>query len=87
MTTSTLETACTGTTYAHPTRLSWESATLVATLIDLNCGVLVRVEGEAGIAGLETLEFAFSRAPARRNVPNRAGMLNQVGAGFLPFSP
>jgi anti-anti-sigma factor len=52
---------------APPASLSRERGTLVATLIDLDCGVLVRVEGEAGIIGLETLQFAFARVIARRS--------------------
>ena len=39
---------------------------LAATIIDLDCGVLVRIEGYAGIAGLEKLQFAFTLVIARR---------------------
>jgi anti-anti-sigma factor len=43
-----------------------ERTTLAATIIDFDGGVVVRVEGEAGIVGLEKLEFAFARVIARR---------------------
>ena len=39
---------------------------LAATIIDLACGVIVRIEGDVGIAGLEKLQFAFARVIARR---------------------
>jgi anti-anti-sigma factor len=41
---------------------------LTATIIDLDCGVLVRIEGDAGVAGLEKLQFAFTRVIARRTL-------------------
>ena len=40
--------------------------TLVTTVNNLDCGVLVRIEGEAGLFGLEKLECAFARLIARR---------------------
>jgi anti-anti-sigma factor len=52
---------------APPARLLRDSSTLLATLMDLDCGVLVRIEGEAGIVGLEKLQFAFARVIARRS--------------------
>jgi anti-anti-sigma factor len=48
---------------AHPPQ---ERTTLAVTLIDFDGGVLVRLEGEAGIVGLEKLAFAFTRVLARR---------------------
>jgi anti-anti-sigma factor len=42
------------------------AAPLAATIIDLDCGVLVRVEGEACIVGLEMFQFALARVVARR---------------------
>jgi anti-anti-sigma factor len=50
----------------RPARPPQERTTLVATISDLDCGVLVRIEGEAGIVGLEMLQFAFARLMARR---------------------
>jgi anti-anti-sigma factor len=37
------------------------------TISDFDGGVLVRLEGEAGILGLEKLQFAFARVIARRS--------------------
>jgi anti-anti-sigma factor len=51
---------------ARPALPPRESATLVATIIDLDCGVLVRIEGEASCVGLENLQVAFARVLARR---------------------
>jgi anti-anti-sigma factor len=36
------------------------------TLSDFEGGILVRIEGEAGIVGLEKLELAFTQVLARR---------------------
>jgi anti-anti-sigma factor len=41
-------------------------APLVATIFDLDFGVIVRVEGEAGVVGIEQLGFACARVTARR---------------------
>jgi anti-anti-sigma factor len=43
-----------------------EKAKLIATLIDLDGGVLVRVEGEARTFGLEQFQFVLARVIARR---------------------
>ena len=53
---------------------------LAATLIDLDCGVLVRIAGDVGIAGLEQLEFAFARVIARRT---RLAVLDLSQVTFL----
>jgi anti-anti-sigma factor len=49
-----------------PTPPAVEKAPLVATIFDLDFGVIVRVEGEAGVVGIETLGFACARVTARR---------------------
>jgi anti-anti-sigma factor len=51
---------------AQPAPSPRERATLMATIIDLDGGVVVRIEGEAGIVGLDRLEFVFARVIARR---------------------
>jgi anti-anti-sigma factor len=38
------------------------------TISDFDGGVLVRLEGEAGVVGLERLQFAFARVIARRTL-------------------
>jgi anti-anti-sigma factor len=40
--------------------------TLAATIIDLDCGIVVCLEGEAGVIGLERMQIAFARVAARR---------------------
>jgi anti-sigma B factor antagonist len=52
----------------------------VATLIDLDCGALVRIAGEACIVGLEKLQFAFARLIARRT---RLAILDLCQLTFL----
>jgi anti-anti-sigma factor len=52
--------------HAQPASPPRERATLVATISDLDGGVLVRIEGEAGTVGLDRLEFVFARVIARR---------------------
>jgi hypothetical protein len=42
--------------------------TLAVTISDFDGGVLVRIEGDAGIVGLEKLEVAFARVIARRTL-------------------
>jgi anti-anti-sigma factor len=51
---------------ARATRPRQESTTLAVTISDFDGRVLVRLEGEAGIVGLEKLEVAFARVIARR---------------------
>ena len=51
---------------ARAARPPQERTTLVVTIADFDGGVLVRIEGEAAIVGLEKLEFAFLRVLARR---------------------
>ena len=43
-------------------------ATLAVTISDFDGGVLVRIEGDAGIVGLEKLEVALARVLARRTL-------------------
>ena len=49
-----------------PTPAAQGKAPLVATIFDLDFGVIVRVEGEAVVVGIETLGFACARVTARR---------------------
>jgi anti-anti-sigma factor len=51
---------------ARPAPRPPEKHPLVATIFDLDFGVIVRVEGEAGVVGLEQLGFACARVTARR---------------------
>ena len=51
---------------ARAARPRQESTTLAVTISDFDGGVLVRLEGEAGIIGLDKLAFAFTRVLARR---------------------
>jgi anti-anti-sigma factor len=57
-----------------------ERTTLATTVNDLDCGVLVRIEGEAGTVGLEKLQFAFARLIARRT---RLAILDLAQLTFL----
>jgi anti-anti-sigma factor len=66
MTAATLTTRCPATADTPPVNPPWEQATLVATITVLDCGVLMAIEGEAGIAGVETLQGAFDQVIARR---------------------
>ena len=52
--------------HARAARPPQERATLAVTISDFDGGVLVRLEGEAGIIGLDKLAFAFTRVLARR---------------------
>jgi anti-anti-sigma factor len=52
---------------AHARAARQESTTLAVTISDFDGGALVRLEGEAGIVGLEKLQFAFARVIARRS--------------------
>jgi anti-anti-sigma factor len=56
-----------------------EKPALAATIIDLDCGVLLRIEGDAGVVGLEALQFAFARVIARR------ALLAVLDLGHLTF--
>jgi anti-anti-sigma factor len=49
-----------------PARPSPKRNALTADIVDIEAGAIVRVEGEAGVIGLERLEFAFARLVARR---------------------
>ena len=51
---------------ARAARPRQDSTTLAVTISDFDGGVLVRLEGEAGIIGLDKLAFAFTRVLARR---------------------
>jgi anti-anti-sigma factor len=51
-----------------PERLPLERTTLAATITELEGGVLVRLEGDAGILGVEQLQMAFTQVIARRAV-------------------
>ena len=51
---------------SRPVRPPQETTTLAVTISDFDGGVLVRLEGEAGIIGLDKLAFAFTRVLARR---------------------
>jgi anti-anti-sigma factor len=66
MTATTLVTSCPAIADAPGACRPQEWTTLVATIIDLDCAVLVRIEGEAGVTGLEKLQFAMARVIARR---------------------
>jgi anti-anti-sigma factor len=50
----------------RPARPLPGKSTLAAAFSDLARGVLVRVEGEAGVTGLETLQIAFTQVLSRR---------------------
>ena len=65
-----------------------ERRTLAATIVDLHCGVLVRIEGDLGIASLEKLQFAFARVIARRTLLavldlSQVTFLSSLGMGLL----
>jgi anti-anti-sigma factor len=64
--TTILGTSTLAPTSAQPATPPQETATLVATIIDVDSGVIVRLEGQAGIVGLERLQFVFARVIARR---------------------
>jgi anti-anti-sigma factor len=51
---------------AGPEAPAQEKAALVATIFELDFGVIVRLEGEAGVVGIEKLGFACARVVARR---------------------
>jgi anti-anti-sigma factor len=65
-----------------------EEARLVATLTDLEGGVLVSIEGEARTLGLDHLQFVLARVVARRttlavlNVA-RLTFLSSLAMGYL----
>src|SRR5262249_14523528 len=60
---TTLEASPLAAAQARPPQ---ERTTLAVTISDFDGGVLVRLEGDAGIVGLEKLEVAFARVLARR---------------------
>jgi len=64
--TTTLGTSPLAPVDAQPAPLPRERATLVVTISDLDSGVLVRLEGEAGTLGLQRLQLVFARIIARR---------------------
>ena len=51
---------------ASPEAPVQEKAPLVTTIFDLDFGVIVRVEGEAGVDGIDKLGLALARVIARR---------------------
>ena len=64
--TTILEASPLAAAHARAARPRQESTTLAVTISDFDGGVLVRLEGEAGIIGLDKLAFAFTRVLARR---------------------
>ena len=65
--TTILEASPLAAAHARAARPRQESTTLAVTISDFDGGALVRLEGEAGIVGLEKLQFAFTRVIARRS--------------------
>jgi anti-anti-sigma factor len=53
---------------------------MLVAILDLDCGVLVRIQGEAQITGLEKLQFTFARVIARRS---RLAVLDLAELAFL----
>ena len=66
MTPAILKATCPAATDALPVCPARESATVVATITDLDRGVLVRIEGDGAILGVEKLQLAFVQVTARR---------------------
>jgi anti-anti-sigma factor len=63
---TTLEASTPASVDASPEAPAQEEAALVTTIFDLDFGVIVRVEGEAGVVGTEKLGLALARVIARR---------------------
>jgi anti-anti-sigma factor len=64
--TAVLEVSPLASAHDRPATGPQDRTKLAATIIDYDWGVLVRVEGEAGIVGVAKLQLAFARVTARR---------------------
>jgi anti-anti-sigma factor len=63
---TTVEASTPAPVNASPEAPAQQKVPLVATIFDLDFGVIVRVEGEAGVDGIDKLGLALARVIARR---------------------